>query len=485
MIMREPATLPQSGTGMAGFSNGWCKMKENRTVVIDENTPLLILAGPMFLELLLNTMLQNVDTVMLSRFDEYAVGAVGNANIIMFMMIILFNIIATATSVVVAQYLGARMYDRMNMIYTLSVFVNLVFGILLSAAFCAANPLIMDFLHVSPEMRPYSMTYIHIVGGCGFSMAVYNVMLQILRCNGYTRIGMWVTLAINLMNIIGNYCFLYGPLKFLNLGVAGVAISTVFARFTAAASLIVFFYVKKTGRLSIGYLNPFPGKLLSRMIMIGLPSAGENLTYNLYQITLLSFVNAMGNDAVNARAYCNTLISFAMIFSNAAAMSTQIITGHLVGAGKNEEAYKRVFKTLRISLPITIALAGINAVFCGYTLHIFTDNPHIIALGRQIMIADIFVETGRCLNLTFGSSLKVAGAYIFPLVTGVLSNWGIGLTTGYVAGVLLGLGVAGIFIGTAADECIRGMIVMYYWYKKKWLGKSVVESKEQAEHGSD
>ncbi|MBQ6967974.1 MAG: MATE family efflux transporter, partial [Lachnospiraceae bacterium] len=438
-------------------------MKQNRTVVIDENTPLLVLAGPMFLELLLNTMLQNVDTIMLSRYDEYAVGAVGNANIIMFMMLILFNIIATATSVVVAQYLGAKMYDRMNMIYTLSIFVNLVFGIILSATFCVANPFIMDFLHVSPEMRPYSMTYIYIVGGCGFSMAVYNVMLQILRCNGYTKIGMWVTFAINVMNIIGNYCFLYGPLKFLNLGVAGVAISTVTARFVAATAVIVFFYVSKTGKLSLSYLNPFPGKLLSKMIMIGLPSAGENLTYNLYQITLLSFVNAMGNDAVNARAYCNTLISFAMIFSNAAAMSTQIITGHLVGAGKTEEAYKRVFKTLRTSMPITIALACANAIFCGFTLHIFTDNPHIISLGRQIMIADIFVETGRCLNMTFVSSLKAAGAYVFPLIAGVLCNWGLGLTTGYVVGVLLGTGVAGIFIGTATDECIRGLIVMYYW----------------------
>ena len=453
-------------------------MKKNKTVVIDENTPLLVLAGPMFLELLLNTMLNYVDTVMLSHYDEYAVGAVGNANTILFMMIILFNIIATATSVVVAQYLGAKMYDRMNMIYTLSVFVNLVFGIILSGAFCLANPFIMDFLHVSSEMRPLSMVYIYIVGGGGFLMAVSNVMLQILRCNGYTKIGMRVTFCINIINIIGNYLFLYGPLKSLNMGVAGVAISTVFARFLAMIALIVFFYVSKTGRLSLRYLKPFPVKLLSRMIRIGLPSAGENLTYNLYQTTLLSFVNAMGNDAVNARAYCNTLISFAMIFSNASAMSTQIITGHLVGAGKNEEAYKRVFRTLRTSMPITVALASANAILCGFTLQIFTDNQNIIALGQKIMIADIFVETGRCLNMTFVSSLKAAGAYIFPLIAGVLCNWGLGLTTGYAVGVVLGLGVAGIFIGTATDECIRGLIVMYYWYKKKWLGKSVVDKKD-------
>ncbi len=452
--------------------------QKNNTVVIDENTPLLLLAGPMFLELFLNTMLNNVDTLMLSHYDEYAVGAVGNANVIMFMMNILFNVIATATSVVVAQYLGAKLFDRMNMIYTLAVAVNLVVGIVLSGAFCAANPLIMNFLQVSPEMRPYSMIYIYIVGGGGFISAVFNVMLQILRCNGYTKIGMWVTFAINIVNIGGNYLFLYGPLKFLGMGVAGVAISTVAARLLALIALMVFFYTTKTGEVSLRYLNPFPGRLLVKMIKIGLPTAGEHLTYNLYQTTLLSFVNGMGNDAVNARAYCNSLIAFAMIFSNASAMATQIITGHLVGAGKSEEAYKRVFKTLRITMPITVALALANALLCRYTLHFFTSNENILALGQKIMIVDVFVEAGRCLNMTFVSSLKAAGAYIFPLLMGILCNWGLGLSTGYVCGVVLGIGVAGIFIGTATDECIRGLIVMYYWYKKKWLGKSVVDKKD-------
>lgn len=454
-------------------------IRKRSTVVIDEKTPLLLLAGPMFLELFLNVMVNNVDTLMLSHYDEYAVGAVGNANTIMFMMNILFNIIATATSVVVAQYLGAKRYDKMNMIYTLAVIVNLVVGVVLSGAFCAANPLIMNFLHVSDEMRPYAMIYIYIVGGGGFLMAVFNVMLQILRCNGYPKVGMYVTLAINVINIGGNYLFLYGPLKFLNMGVAGVAISTVVARTIAVIAVFVFFFVKKIGKISLRYMKPFPGKLLGKMVKIGLPTAGENLTYNLYQTTLLSFINLMGNDSVNARSYCNTLISFAIIFSNACAMSTQIITGHLVGAGKEDAAYKRVFKTLRISMPITIALTLINAMLCRYTLLLFTDNENIIALGQMIMIADIFVEIGRCLNMTFVCSLKAAGAYIFPLLMGLLCNWGLGLTTGYLVGVLAGMGVAGIFVGTATDECIRGLIVMYYWYKKKWYGKSVVEKRKK------
>jgi len=322
------------------------------------------------------------------------------------------------------------------------------------------------------------MIYIYIVGGGGFITAVFNVMLQILRCNGYPKIGMKVTFAINIINIIGNYLFLYGPLAFLNMGVAGVAISTIGARLIAVIALFIFFYAAKIGKISLRYLRPFPGRLLGKMIKIGLPTAGENLTYNLYQTTLLSFVNAMGNDAVNARAYCNTLISFALIFSNACAMSTQIITGHLVGAGKQDEAYKRVFKTLRTSMPITIGLATINALICSFTLRLFTDNENIIALGQMIMIVDIFIEIGRCLNMTFICSLKAAGAYVFPLIMGIICNWGLGLTMGYTVGVALGVGVAGIYAGTATDECIRGLIVMYYWYKKKWYGKSVVDKKD-------
>ena len=193
---------------------------------------------------------------------------------------------------------------------------------------------------------------------------------------------------------------------------------------------------------------------------------------------MLSFVNAMGNESVLARSYCNTLISFAMIFSNASAMSTQIITGHLVGAGKSEQAYKRVFKTLLTSMPITIALAGINALICGYTLQFFTENAEIIALGQMIMIVDIFVEIGRCLNMTFVCSLKAAGAYVFPLIMGLLCNWGLGLTTGYMVGVVMGIGVAGIYAGTATDECIRGLIVLNHWRRRKWFGKRVVDSDE-------
>lgn len=195
---------------------------------------------------------------------------------------------------------------------------------------------------------------------------------------------------------------------------------------------------------------------------------------------LLSFINGMGNDAVNAKVYCASLMSFAMVFSNSAAMATQIIVGHLVGAGKEDAAYKRVFDTLKISLPITIGLATVNCLISPFSLKLFTSNENIIHLGFYILMVDIVIEIGRCLNMTFVSSLKAAGDYMFPLLIGMLTMWGFGVPVGYVMGVWLKIGVAGVFIGTATDEFLRGLVVMQRWRKRKWLGKAIV-SKDAGE----
>ena len=128
----------------------------------------MLLVGPMFIELLLNIIINNVDQVMLSRYSDTASGAVGNANQTMFLMIIMFNVIATSTSIVVAQYLGAQKYEIMNTIYTLAMVVNLVVGIVLSSALVLCRNSIMSLLKVPESMRADCGIYIVIVGG-GFS----------------------------------------------------------------------------------------------------------------------------------------------------------------------------------------------------------------------------------------------------------------------------------------------------------------------------
>jgi len=450
-------------------------MKQKPKMEINENTSMLLLAGPIFMELLLNILLSNVDTVMLSNYSQNAVGAVGNANQMMMMFIILFNVIAGATGVVVAQYLGARKTENMNQIYSLAVIFNLVLGVLISFLVFFASGSLMKLLRVDASQVGDAVAYMKIVGGFLFLQAGYNVMVQILRCHGYTRVGMYISLSVNMVNIIGNWLFLYGPLKTLNLGVSGVAISTVTARVLALTISLVIFYRLKVGKISFKVLNPFPTKILVKMLRIGVPSAGENLAYSFYQLILMSFINPMGANAANAKVYANTLMSFSVVFSNAMAQATQIVTGHLVGAGREDAADKRVMKTLKTALPVAISIATINCLICPFTLQLFNCDEATLVLVRQILMVGIMIEIGRTTNLVIIGSMKAAGDALFPVFVGMAVMWGVGVSVGYSCGVLFSLGVAGVFMGTAADECVRGFIALMRWRKGYWKGKNVVK----------
>ncbi len=450
-------------------------MKQGKkTMEINEKTSMLLLAGPIFIELLLNILISNVDTVMLSWYNETSVGAVGNANQMMFFFIIMFNVIASATGVVVAQYLGAKKTDNMNQIYSLAFIFNVTLGLILSVAAFLLSGGLMDMLNVPEEQMADATMYMRIVGGGLFLQAGYNVMVQILRCHGYTRVGMYISLAVNFINIFGNWMFLYGPLEHLNLGVAGVAISTVVSRTLSLLVALFIFFKYKIGKLSLRSLFPFPKQIFFRMLKIGVPSAGENLAYNIYQLVLLSFINSFGKTASNAKVYSNTLMSFSVVFSNALAQATQIVTGHLVGAGREDAAYKRVLKTLKTCLPVAIGIATLNFLICPWTLKIFTKSTAVVPYVQKVLLVGIFLEIGRTTNLVIIGSMKAAGDVLFPVLMGLVSMWGCGILVGHTFGVTLGLGIAGVFMGTAADECLRGVIMFIRWLRGKWRGKAIV-----------
>jgi len=450
------------------------KMKQKARLEINEKTSMYLLAGPIFMELLLNILLSNVDTVMLSNYSQNAVGAVGNANQMMFLFIILFNVISGATGVVVAQYLGAGKTENMNRIYSLAVIFNLILGLLMSVVTLFAAGGLVRLLKVDVSQVGDAVLYMKIVGGFLFLQAAYNVMVQILRCHGYTRVGMYISLTVNVVNIIGNWLFLYGPLKYLNLGVGGVAISTVSARVLALLISLVIFYRLKIGKITMKVLYPFPTKILVKMLRIGIPSAGESMAYSFYQLILLSFINPMGASAANAKVYATTLMSFSVVFANAMAQATQIVTGHLIGAGREEAADKRVMKTVATALPVSVIIATINCLICPFTLRLFNCDAETLVLVRQILMVGIIIEIGRTMNLVIIGSMKAAGDVLFPVFVGLAVMWGVGISVGYSCGVLFSMGVAGVFMGTATDECVRGVIALIRWRMESWKGKSVV-----------
>ena len=433
------------------------------------------LAWPIFVQMILSMCLGYVDTIMMSRCSETAVGAIGNASQILGFLNLAFSIVSSATGVVVAQYLGARQTDKMNRIYTVAVLFNLVLSIAVCLFVTTFSRPLLKAVHIPPVMLSDADSYMKIVGCFLFTDAIVMVFSQILNCHGKTAVGMFLFFGMNILNIIGNYIFLFGPLAYLNLGVRGVAVST---SISSVVSMIVSFIVFKKivkGNISFRLLRPFPIDILSKLIKLGIPTAGENISYNIAQIIITAFVNTMGPEATTAKIYCNTLTLFSIVYSNAMAGATSIVVGHSVGDDDYDFAYRRVLKSLSSAMVVSIAIAVANYLLSPWTLRFFSENEQIVAIGREVLFVAIFLELGRCVNLVVIRSMRAAGDVVFPTVLGIVSMWGISVVGAYVFGIAMKRGLCGIWIGMAADEIFRAVVVLVRWKIGTWRGKSVVK----------
>ena len=435
------------------------------------------LAWPIFFTTLLGITLGYVDTIMLSNYSDTAVGAVGNANSVLGFLTLAFTIISSATGIMVSQYLGAGKKDEMNRIYTVAMGFNLVLSVVISAiVFLFSKPLLVA-MHVPAEMINDADMYMKIVGGTIFTQALINAFSQIFSSNGKTVFGMLLAFGMNIVNIIGNWLFLYGPLNDLGLGVSGTAVSTSISRIFAVIAATIYFYVVIKGKLSLSYLRPFPFAILKNMLSLGIPSAGENISYNFSQLVITAFVNTMGIVAINTKIYANMLATFSYMIAYSAAVATQIIVGHSVGAGNYDFAYKKVLKTLRFGLLVSISVAIVNWLLSPYTFGFFTKDVNVAELGSAIMFVCIFLEIGRTTNLVVIMSMKASGDVKFPTFLAIISMWGLSVLIAYICGVVLGWGLVGIYIGMAADEIFRAVVVLIRWIKGTWRNKSVVTDK--------
>ena len=432
------------------------------------------LALPIFMQMILSVCLGYVDTIMISRCSESAVGSIGNANQIIMLLTLTFAIVSSATGVVVAQYLGARQTEKMNQIYTVSIGFNAALGVFVCifvVAFC--RPL-LRLIRVPSEMFPDAVNYLHIVGCFLFCDAVLQIFSQIFNCHGKTSLGMFIMFGMNIFNIGGNYCFLYGPLKFLHLQVEGIAIATSVSKLLGTLACFILFKKIIHARISAAFLRPFPIDLLKKLIKLGVPSAGEQISYQVAQVVITSFVNSLGSVSVNTKIFCSTLTVFSLVYSNAMAGATSIVVGHAVGEGDYDFAYRRVLRSLCSAMVISIVIATLNYGLSPFTLNLFTQNQEIIEIGRRVMLVGVFLEIGRCVNLIVIRSERAAGDVLFPTLLGIGSMWVISVVGAYLFGVAFGFGLVGIWCAMAGDEIFRAVVVLLRWIKGGWQGRAVI-----------
>ena len=436
---------------------------------------LKLLTVPVFIEMALVMMLGAVDTVMLSRYSDNSVAAVGLDNQLISLVFLVYQFFSMGAAILCAQYIGAGLRKRLVQVVGMALTVNLMLGLTVSALLFLYAEQLLQLMGLRPELMDDGLVYLRLTGALSFFQALSLTFSASLRSADKVVYPMVVTGIVNVVNILGNYALIFGHWGCPQLGVEGAAIATAASRAIATLLLAVIHFKVHIPRFPLHYFRPIPWQELKNLLHIGIPAMSENISYSLSQVVITFFINQISNEALAARTYCHNMIMFVYLFCISITQGGDILVGHLVGQRRHQAAYVLGNYFFRWSMVITVTGSILLALTGRSILSAFTDNTEIITMGVWVLVIDVFLEVGRTANIFAVGTLRATGDAVYPVIIGIIFQWSIAVGLSYVIGIPLGYGLVGMWVGFALDENIRGIILMRRWRSGKWKTKGFVK----------
>lgn len=441
----------------------------------DQRRVLFHLGLPIFLETFLRMLINNVNVFMISKLSDQTVGAVGVANQILNFLLMVYACIAFGTAILISQNLGAGRRPVAMASANTAIVLSAVSGLSLGLLLIPAAPFLLTQLRVPPQMMDAAVAYLRIVGAASVFQALIGTMSAISRNYRYARIPMIITLGMNGLNLAGNVLVVYRPFGMPDYGVVGIAVSTVISQGLAAVVMFLLLFSHREMNLRFSIPRPFPFHTVGRILSIGLPGGGDSLFYSLMMIATTYIITGIGPDALTASVYLSSLISFVQVLGFSVGQATMIQVGHLVGAGKDAQAYRFSMRSHWLAMSLNGTVCVVFFLLSRQLMGIFTDNPAIIAIGASVFLVDLVLEPGRPWNMVVATALRASGDVVWPVIVSIASLWGVCVPLAWLLGSVLGLGLPGVYLAYAADEYVRGLLMFFRWRSGVWRKKRVVE----------
>ena len=395
-------------------------------------------------------------------------------------VIVVLNVMSVSTTILISQYLGAKNKSKGSEVSTASLLISSVFSILITILVILFNKQLFMWLKVPNEILAETSRYTVIIASFVLIQGIYMTINSILRSYALMKEVMYVSILMNMINIIGNAILINGLFKAPRLGIVGAAISTNFSKCIGLIAVTIILIKKVDIKISLKYLKPFPIDTIKKLLFIGLPSGGESLSYNLSQMIILKVVNIFGTSVIATRVYGNMLANVCYVYSLAIGQATQVVIGYLIGAGREDEVENRVWSVSVISLVVSLAVTILIYFNSDAVFGIFSKDPVVLALGKKIIFIEIFLEIGRAINIVMTKCLIAAGDVYYPVLTTLTFSWVVAVGGSYILGVKLGLGLQGVWLAMMMDELIRAVIFAIRFKSCKWKNKSMIETSQVA-----
>ena len=429
---------------------------------------------PVILEQLLNSFMGTADTMMVSNVGSAAISAVSLVDSINVLLIQAFSALAAGGTIICAQYMGQRNYERANKSARQVLFIILSISAAVTILCLLFKDPLLHFIFgkVDADVMEASSVYFLFSAASYPFIALYDSGASIFRAQENTKGPLIISVISNVMNIVGNAILIWG----FNMGVAGAAIATLVSRIFCA--VVVLWQLRKDRQPIVvrDYLKIRPDrKLIGRILGLGIPSGIENSMFQLGKLAIQSTVSTLGTTAIAAQAMTNNL----EMLNGTAAMGVGIglmtIVGECIGAGREDEAVYYVQKLSCVAEMIII----------GCCLLVFALTKPITILGGMEpesarmcfqMMAWITVVKPLVWVVSFipAYGMRAAGDVRFSMITSCVSMWVFRFCLCVFLIRVIGMGPLAVWFGMFTDWTIRGIVFIWRFHSRKWLKHKVV-----------
>ena len=453
---------------------GKTKQKQDRSHYLFSNRELANLIGPLVIEQLLAVFVGMADSIMVANVGEAAVSGVSLVDNIMILIINIFAALATGGAVVAGQYIGRKDEKSACKAATQLVwFVSLsAVAIMILVYFGKDIILNQVFGHITAEVKGHADIYLLILTASIPFIALYNGGAAIFRAMGNSQVSMRVSLLMNAINVTGNAILVFG----LRIGTAGVAIPTLISRMVAAIVITVLLcnqtrilHIERTLKIR------FDGRMIRKILAIGVPNGLENSMFQLGKILVLSLVSTFGTYAIAANAVSNAIALFQILPGMAISLAITTVISQCVGANDYEQVHYYLKKLLAI---IYVAMVGTVAlIFLALPLILKAYNlsdQTAAAATNIIHFHGISAMIIWPLSFALPAAYRAAGDAKACMYTSIVSMWIFRIGFSYLVGKYMGLGVFGVWVAMVIDWVVRAICFIIRYFNGKWKHGAIV-----------
>ena len=439
-----------------------------------DNASLRRLLLPLLLEQFLAVSMGMADTIMVSSVGEAAISGVSLVDGVNTLILQVLAALATGGAVIASQYLGRR--DTNNARRAAS---QLYFTLIVST--CAAAVLVMalcrPLLHavfgaIEEDVMRFAQTYFLVSAVSYPFMGIYNAGAALFRAQGNSRISMYASLVMNVINIAGNALLIF----VFHMGVLGAALATLLGRVFAAA-WVTWQLERSDNPMRIACMRDLlpDGELIRRILSIGIPSGLENGMFHIGKLLVSSLVSTLGTAAIAANAVANTLSSMANIPGNAVSLAMIPVVGRCLGAKERSQARENAGKLMRVAYA-GIALTNLSMfMLAPWAVRLFNLSPEAVAIAVPVMrsfdVVSVFLWPA---SFTLPNALRAGGDARFTMTVSMVSMWLFRVIACYVFVKGFGMGLLSVWVGMYIDWVFRVLLFAMRYRGNRWMEHSVI-----------